>query len=183
MIGSDNAVVVVVGGTLVVVGGLVVVTGCVVVVYSGGTVLKTTSRLVTVVAGLGAEVVATVGGGRVGGGAVVAGVVVVVFSPKRSAAVTDPEVPPRSPMLTVDGVGSASVVVGWGREAMTRRVPWDGSRAVAAITMATKSAPTPNARRMFWRETLLLASHHFRNRAEAGGRPKAAFLPMDGPKG
>ena len=126
--------------------GLVVVTGGWVVVVSAGTVEKMTSGFGTVVAGLGAAVVATVGAGRaVAGGAVVAGagVVVVVLSPKRSVAVTAPL---RSPTFTVDGVGSASVVVGSGREAMTRRVPGDGSRAVAAITMATKRAPTPSAR-------------------------------------
>ena len=134
----------VVGGTVVVVGALVVLTGTrVVVVFSGGTVLKTTSELVTVVTGLGAAVVATVGAGRVGVGAVVAGagvVVVVVLSPKGSAAVTDP---PRPLTFTVDGVGSPNVVVGCKREAMTRRVPDDWSRAVAAITMATKRTPTP----------------------------------------
>jgi hypothetical protein len=144
--GRDNAVVVVDGGT-VVVGAVVVLTGgCVVVVVAGGTVLKMMSGFATVVAGLGGAVVATVGAGRVGAGAVVAGVVVVVLNPKRSAAVTDALAPPRSPMFTVDGVGSPSVVVGWGREAMTRRVPWDWSRAVAAMMMATKRAPTPSAR-------------------------------------
>ena len=144
-------VVVVVGGTVVVVGGVVVLTGGVVVVeVSGGTVLKTTSGFVTVVAGLGAAVVATVGAGGVAGGAVVAGagagVVVVVLRPRRSAAVRGPLVVPRSPTFTVDGVGSDNVGVGCGREAMTRRVAEDGSRAVAAITMATKRAPTPSAR-------------------------------------
>jgi hypothetical protein len=174
-------VVVVVGGTVVVVvGGLVVVVrGWVVVVVSG--VVKMMSGFVTVVAGLGA-VVATVGGGRVAGAAVAGagGVVVVVLSPKRSAAVT---AAPRSPTFTVAGVGSANVVVGWSREAMTRRVPGDWSRAVAAITMATKRAPTPRVRKMFCRDVLLLASHHSRRRSEAGGRPNAAFLPMDGSQG
>jgi hypothetical protein len=178
-------VVVVVGGTVVVVvGGLVVVVrGCVVVVVSG-VVVNTMSGFVTVVAGLGAAVVATVGAGRAAAdGAVVAGaggVVVVVLSPKRSAAVT---VAPRSPMFTVAGVGSANVVVGWRRVAMTRRGPGDWSRAVAAITMATKRAPTPSVRKMFWRDVVLLASHHSRKRSEAGGRPNAAFLPMDGTRG
>ena len=147
--GTEKAVVVVDGGTVVVVVGLVVVTGgWVVVVASGGTVLKITSGFVTVVAGLGA-VVATVGAGLVvAGGAVVAGagVVVVVLRPKRSAAVIALLAPLRSPTFTVDGVGRASVVVGWGREAMTRRVPGDWSRAVAAIMMATKRAPTPSVR-------------------------------------
>lgn len=166
---------------------LVVLTGgCVVVELSGGTVLKTMSGFATVVAGRDAAVVATVGAGLVvAGGAVVAGAgdVVVVLRPKRSAAVIAAPAPLRSPTFTVDGVGSSSVGAGWGREAMTRRVAGDWSRAVAAITMATKSAPTPSVRMMFWREILLLASHHFRNRTEAGGRPKAAFLPMDGTKG
>jgi hypothetical protein len=175
------------GGTEVLeVGALVVLTGGrVVVVVSGGTVLKTMSGFTTVVAGLGAAVVATVGAGLVvAGGAVVAGAgKVVVLRPKRSAAVTELPAPLRSPTSTVDGVGRARVVVGWGREAMTRRAAGDWSRAVAAITMATKSAPTPSARKVFWRSILLLPSHHFRNRTEAGGRPNAAFLPMDGTKG
>lgn len=172
---------VVAGTVVVVVGGLVVVgRAWVVVVLSG--VVKMMSGFVTVVAGLGA-VVATVGAGRVGGGPVVAGAggaVVVVLSPKRSAAVT---VAPRSPMVTVAGVGSAKVVVGWTREAMTRRVLGSWSRAVAAMTMATKRAPTPSARQVFWRDVLLLAPHHSRNRSEADGRPNAAFLPMDCTRG
>jgi hypothetical protein len=181
---------VVVGGTVVVVvGGLVVVGGgWVVMVVVGGTVLKMTPGFVTVVAGAGAVVVAAAGAGtaRVTGGAVVAGagvvvvVVVVVFSPKRSRA---PTVPPRSPTFTVDGVGRPRVVVGSGRAAMTRRVDGDGSRAMAAITMARKMAPMPSARQVFWRDVLLLAFHHLRNRSEAGGRPKAAVLPMDGTRG
>ena len=175
----------VVGGAVVVVGGGLVVDtgGWVVVVAGGGTVLKMTSGFVTVVAGIGGAVEATTGAGRVTGGAVVAGagvVVVVVLSPKRSVAV---RAPPRSPTFTVEGVGRLRVVVGCGREAMTRRVAGALSRAVAAMTMATKRTPTPRARKTFWRDVLLLAFHQLRSRSEAGGRPKAAFLPMDGTQG
>src|SRR4051812_23357801 len=151
-----------------------------VVVVSAGTSVKITAGFVTVVAGARGTVVATVGAGRGAGGVVVAGAAVVegVFSPKRAVAGTDAEVAPGS-LLTVDGVGSARVVAGCGRDEITRAVEVR-SRAVAASTMATNSAPTPMARKVFCRAVVLLASHHIRTRSDAGGRPNAAFLPMDG---
>jgi hypothetical protein len=136
---------------------------------------------VTVVAGAGTAVVAGAGARRVVGGAVGAGaaVVVVVSGTVRPVAVADPAAP-RFPTNTVDGVNPSVVVVAWGREEITRDVLGEGSRFTAARMMATKSAPTPSARKTFWRVARSLLSHHLRARTDTDGRPNAAFLPMDG---
>jgi hypothetical protein len=171
-------VVVVVGGRVevggVVVLGKVVTTGRVVVVTS----VKTTSGLVTVVAGAGAAVEATVDAaarGRVVGVVVTAGVDVVV---DELLEVVDAPGSLRPAITTVDG-GPGMRVCSGGRITFAAGMAGDVSRETAATRMPTTSAPTPSARRVFVRDAGSRASHHIRNRSLAGGRPNAAFLPMD----
>lgn len=141
---------VVVGATVVVGALVVVVAGGRVVVVSTGTSVKITLGFVTVVAGAGTAVGAGAGARRVVGGTVGAGaaVVVVVSGTVRPVAGADPAAP-RFPTNTVDGVNPSVVVVAWGREEITRDVLGEGSRFTAAKMMATKSAPTPSARKTF----------------------------------
>jgi hypothetical protein len=178
--GTVSPVVLVVDGGRVLVGGAVLVgnvltTGGTVVV---GTSLKTTSGFVAVVAGAGAAVEAT-GGGVVRGGVVAvvvdAGVDVVV---DELLEVVDDPGALRPSITTVDGGPGMSVCSG-GRITFAAGVAGDVSRATAATRMPTTSVPTPSATRAFVRDAGSRAAHHIRNRSSAGGRPNAAFLPMD----
>jgi len=177
--GCGAAVVVVVVVGRAVVGGRVV-TGD--VVATGGTVVvvtsvKVTPGLVTVVAGAGGAVVAT--GGDVPGVDVVTvvGTVVgvdVVVEPWVEV-VEDPGA--LSPSITtVDGgtrVGSE------GRNTFAAGRAGDVSRERAARMMPRETVPTTSATRAFDRNAGSRELHQMRIRSGAGGRPNAAFLPMD----
>jgi hypothetical protein len=84
----------------------------------------------------------------------------------------------RPSITTVDG-GSGRRVGDGGRTTLAAGVAGEVSRATAATMIPTTSAPTPSARRAFVRDAGSRASHQMRIRSSAGGRPNAAFLPMD----
>lgn len=187
--------VVVVGGGVVVVGGGAAVvgvvggregtvTGVVVVGADGGTSVKITSRLGTVVAGAGGAVVLTTAGGLEAGRGTVTAVgtvdeVVVVSEAKGSAGGAGRAAAASPGMTTVDGVIGMLPNVTFGRVASARDEEPDPSRAVAAKMMATNAAPTPRASKAFVLAVALRASHQIRSRSCTCGRPNAAFLPMD----
>jgi hypothetical protein len=160
-----------VGGAIVEVGAVVVTAGTVVVGSA-----KTTSGLVTVVTGAGAVVGATVGVvARVGVVTVVvaAGGVVVVL-----LAVVGVPGALRPSITTVDANPEIGGCIG-GRITVGTAIVGDVSRDTAATSMTRTSVPTPAARRAFVRDARSSSCHQLRIRSSAGGRPNAAFLPMD----
>lgn len=165
----------------VVVGGEVVVGSVEMVVVGGedGGGLKMTSGLVTVVAGAGAVVVATVGVVP-GAGAVVAVVVEGAGAVEEVLLeeVVDAPGAFRPSITTVDGNPEIGGCMG-GRITVAAGVVGEASRDTAATRMTATTAPTPRLRRMLVREDGSRASHQMRIRSRAGGRPNAAFLPMD----
>ena len=183
----------VVGGAVVagtaVVGAMVVTTEGVAtgtVVAGAGTSVKITSWVGAAVAGeaVGAGLVDGVAkradGAAVTGGAAAAVLEVVELIPDRSVGVEGSAAAKRLPTNVVEVVVTTLRTVTLGRRALARRPVRAASPDVAAVTRATTIAPTTRATRMLLRVVLLLAYHHPRSRSCAGGRPKAAFVPMNG---
>lgn len=179
--GRIDTVVVVVTGRTVVGGAVLVGVGVgMVTTEVGGGGLKTTSGLVAVVAGAGAVVVATVGCGT-GAGAVVAVVVTAAAAVDVVEAmleVVDEPGASRPLMVTVDGKPETGGC-GGGLVTVADGMRRDPSRETAATRITTTTAPTPRPRSRFARATGSRDCHQPRIRSSAGGRPNAAFLPMD----
>jgi hypothetical protein len=104
---------------------------------------------------------------------------VVELIPIRSVGVEASPAAKRLPANVVEVVGTTLRAVTLGRRALARRPVRSASPDVTALTRATTMAPTRRATTMLRRVVLLLAYHHSRRGSCAGGRPKAAFLPMD----
>jgi len=172
----------VVGDTVVTTEGV----GTGTVVAGAGTSVKITSWVGTVVAGeaigacLGDGVAERADGAAVTGGATAAVLEVVELIPDRSVGVEGSAATKRLPTNVVEVVVTTLRTVTLGRRALARRSLRGASRDVAAVTRATTIAPTTRrVTRMLLRVVLLLAYHHSRSGSCAGGRPKAAFLPMN----
>lgn len=174
VVGGGVVGVAVVGGAVVATGGLETGT----VVTGAGTSVKITSWVGTVVAGAVAVdgVAERADGAAVTGGATAVVVEVVELTPKRSAGVDGSAAAKRLPTRVVE-VGLTTVSVG--RVAFTREPLRPASPDVAALTRATAIVPTTSVMRMLLRVVRLLAYHQSRRRSCAGGRPKAAFVPMN----
>jgi hypothetical protein len=115
------------------------------------------------------------GGAVVTGGTTAVVLEVVELRPRRSG-VEGSAAAKRLPTRVVE-VGVTTVA--FGRVAFTREPLRAASPDVAAVTRATTTAPTARVMRMLLRVVLLLAHHQSRSRSCAGGRPKAAFVPMN----
>ena len=187
VVGTGGAVVdgMVVGGGVVGGAGATDVVGT--AVGAGLGTVTVTSGAGTVVAGAGSTVAGVVAraGARVvtvGGTAVVVVVTLVVVEPDRSVGPPAPAAR-RSPTMTVDsGLSGASTVVG-GRTALKVGGFARLASPEVAATMSTRTTtPTARPTKRLVRDVRLFAYHHCRSRSFAGGRPKAAFLPMDGGK-
>lgn len=157
------------------------------VVAGAGTSVKTTSPVGTVVAGeavrtgVGDGAAERADGAAVTGGATAAVLEVVELTPKRLVGAEGSVAAKRLPANVVEVVVTLRTVT-LGRRALARRPVRAASPDVAAVTRATTIAPTARATRMLLRVVLLLAYHQSRSGSCAGGRPKAAFFPMDARK-
>ncbi len=185
VVAGGAVVEVVAGGAVVVTGGTVtgvVVVGAAVRVVVG-TSVKMTSEVGTVVPGARATVVVGRAAALVDGVGTVratATVVVVVELGPNTATGLSAAAPAvnRSPASVVDVAVTVGPGLRLGRVAFANDEP-EESRATALPTRTTTMAATPSARRAFMRAVRLVACNHSRILSGTGGRPKAAFLPMD----